>query len=271
MTSKQIFTLAATVVLALAVAGCGSDHPPPKPQVSISAPQAQTLQTGADAIKACKAEGLEEANCVSIYHDMIAGKQPQGAPTLAGCEAQHGVGNCGSNPIPNANGSGSVFLPLLAGAAMGAIGGYFLSKNLAPKGAYVPPTDWLRNRPAVAGPLNPVIGSGINSGKFSGNSPTATGSFADLNKAKLGDYQIGQVMPKGSDKAASMAFGVPAQGAKSAPFPNEQTTSTFKPQPAPPAYAAQRPGANGYNSGNYKQSAPSRSPYAPSGRSTRRY
>ena len=139
MKSQHIFTLAPAVVLALAISGCGGDHQPPKPQVATSAPQAQTLQTGADAIKACKAEGLEEANCVSIYRDMMAGKQPQGAPTLASCEAQHGVGNCGSNPIPIPipipNGSGSVFLPLLVEAAMGAIGGYFLSRNLAPIGA----------------------------------------------------------------------------------------------------------------------------------------
>ena len=142
MKSQQIFALAVAVAVTLAVSACGGDHsptPPPQqqPQSAISAPQAQALQTGADAIKACKAEGLEEANCVSIYRDMIAGKPLQGAPTLASCEAQHGVGNCGSNPIPipNANGSGSVFLPLLVGAAMGAIVGYFLSRNLAPKGA----------------------------------------------------------------------------------------------------------------------------------------
>ena len=76
------------------------------------------------------------------------------------------------------------FLPLLAGAAIRAIGGYFLSKNLAPKDAYVPPTDWPRNRPAVSGPLNPVIGSAINTGKATGNSPSPTSGFADLNKAK---------------------------------------------------------------------------------------
>ena len=137
MKSQPIFALAAAVAVTLAVSACGGDHSPPpqqqQPQSAISA--AQALQTGADAIKACKAEGLEEANCVSIYRDMMAGKQPQGAPTLASCEAQHGVGNCGSNPIPNANGSGSLCLPLLVGAAMGAIGGYVLSKNLAPKGA----------------------------------------------------------------------------------------------------------------------------------------
>ena len=113
MKSQQIFALAAAVAVTLAVSACGGDHSPPppqqQPQSAISAAQAQALQTGADAIKACKAEGLEEANCVSIYRDMMAGKQPQGAPTLASCEAQHGVGNCGSNPIPNANGSGSLF------------------------------------------------------------------------------------------------------------------------------------------------------------------
>ena len=271
MKSQQIFTLAPAIALALAVAACGGDHQPPKPQVAISAPQAQTLQTGADAIKACKAEGLEEANCVSIYHDMMAGKQPQGAPTLAGCEAQHGVGNCGSNPIPNANGSGSVFLPLLAGAAMGAIGGYFLSKNLAPKGAYVPPTDWLRNRPAVSGSLNPVIGSAINTGKATGNVPSAAGGFNDLNKAKPGDYQTGQVKVNGSDKTGSTQFGMPPQGAKSTSVPNSPAASNFKQPPSLPSYTAQRPATNGYNSGSYKQSAPPRSAYSATGRSTRRY
>ena len=271
MKSQQIFTLATSVATALAISACGGDHSPPKPQVAINTPAAHTLQTGADAIKACKAEGLEEANCVSIYHDMMAGKQPQGAPTLAGCEAQNGVGNCGSNPIPNANGSGSVFLPLLAGAAMGAIGGYFLSKHLAPQGAYVPPTDWLRNRPTVSGPLNPVIGSAINSGKATGNVPSAAGSFNDLNKAKPGDYQTGQVKLKGVDKVGASEFGVPSQSGRSTSLPNDPTTSSFKQPSSPPAYIAQRPATNGYNSGGYKQSAPPRSAYSASGRSTRRY
>ena len=132
MKSQHIFTLAPAVVLALAISGCGGDHQPPKPQVATSAPQAQTLQTGADAIKACKAEGLEEANCVSIYRDMMAGKQPQGAPTLSGCEAQHGVGNCGSNPIPNANGSGSVFTPV-GGGCDGCYRGIFPFQELGPE------------------------------------------------------------------------------------------------------------------------------------------
>ena len=271
MKSQQIFTLAPAVFLALAVSACGGDHQAPKPQAALSTPQAQTLQSGADAIKACKAEGLEEANCVSIYHDMMAGKQPQGAPTLAGCEAQHGVGNCGSNPIPNANGSGSVFLPLLAGAAMGAIGGYFLSKHLAPQGAYVPPTDWLRNRPTVSGPLNPVIGSAINTGKATGNVPSAAGGFSDLNKAKATDYQTGPVKINGSDKVGATQFGVPAQTGTPSSGPNVPPTSSYKQPPSSPSYSAQRAATNGYNSGNYKQSAPSRSAYSASGRSTRRY
>ena len=271
MKSQPIFTLAISFATALAISACGGDHSPPTPQVAINTPLAQTLQTGAEAIKACKAEGLEEANCVSIYHDMMAGKQPQGAPTLAGCEAQHGVGNCGSNPIPNANGSGSVFLPLLAGAAMGAIGGYFLSKNLAPKGAYVPPTDWLRNRPTVSGPLNPVIGSGIGTGKAASNVPSAAGGFADLNKAKPGEYQTGQVKVNGSDKVGSTQFGLPAQAAKSTSVPNGQSTSAFRQPPSSPSYTTQRSATNGYNSGTYRQSAPPRSAYSSSGRSTRRY
>ena len=65
MKSQHIFTLAPAVVLALAIAGCGGDHQPPKPKVAISTPQAQTLQTGADAVNACKAKGLQQPNCAA--------------------------------------------------------------------------------------------------------------------------------------------------------------------------------------------------------------
>ena len=150
---------------------------------------------------------------------------------MASCKAQHRVGNCGSNPIPipilSANGSRSVFSPLLAEAAIGAIGGYLLSKNLAPKGAYVPPTDWRRNRPAVSGPLNPVIGSAINTGKATGNSPSPTSSFADLNKAKPGVYQTGQLKVNGSDTTGSTQLGCPRREENQPPFRTAQQRQTL--------------------------------------------
>ena len=134
----------------------------------------------------------------------------------------------------------------------------------------VPPTDWLRNRPAVSGPLNPVIGSAINTGKATGNSPSPTSGFADLNKAKPGDYQTGQVKVNGSDKTGSTQFGMPSQGGKSTSVPNSPAASNFKQQPSSTTYTAQRPATSGYNSGSYKQSGTPKSTYTSPGRSTSR-
>ena len=192
------------------------------------------METGIEAIKSCKAGGLDEATCTQVYHDMMAGRPPQGAATLANCEAKYGSGQCGNNPVPNANGSGSVFLPLVAGAALGALGGYLLSKNLAPKGAYVPPTDWLKNRPAISAAQNPGIGTA-----FGGNATGASAKVSPYAQAP-GSYKMSEPKISGTTGAAATQFMPPAGASKygSAVPPAAQSASSFNQGGSVSPYAA---------------------------------
>ena len=106
--------------------------------------------------------------------------------------------------------------------------------------------------------------------KATGNSPSPTSGFADLNKAKSGDYQTGQVKVNGSDTTGSTQFGMPLQGGESTSVPNSPAASNFKQQPSSTTYTAQRPATSGYNSGSYKQSGSPKSTYTSPGRSTSR-
>jgi hypothetical protein len=218
---------------------------PPAAVAQASAMQAPTMQTGMEAIKACKANGLEEATCTQVYHDMMAGRPPQGAASFAECESKYGVGKCGNNPVPNASGSGSVFLPLVAGAALGALGGYLLSKNLAPKSAYVPPTDWLKNQPAVSAPQNPVAGA------------AKSGAGASAYSQTPGNYKVGDAKVAGAPGAAATQFTPPAGGTKSAAVvpPAAQSGSSFKQGSATSPYAASG-NSSQYSTGSYKYQAP---------------
>ena len=235
----------------LALAGCDQATPPRAmpntPPAAVAqasatgvsaAAQAPTMQNGTEAIKACMANGLSEATCAQVYHDMMAGRPPQGAATFAECEAKYGAGQCGGNPVPTASGTGSVFLPLVAGAALGALGGYLLSKNLAPKGAYVPPTDWLKNRPSISAPQNPVAGAAAGGAR-------STSAYAQAP----GNYNTNVPKVAGVD-AKTAQFGTPG-GAKSsvAPPPVSQPGSAYRPQ-APAANVPR------YGSGNYAYKAP---------------
>ncbi|MBL8311086.1 MAG: DUF1190 domain-containing protein [Burkholderiales bacterium] len=239
----------------LALAGCdlttpsrampGMPHAAYAPASSSGAaasPLAPTMQTGTEAIKACMANGLSEATCAQVYHDMMAGRPPQGAATFAECEAKYGVGQCGKNPVPTASGTGSVFLPLVAGAALGALGGYLLSKNLTPKGAYVPPTDWLKNRPSISAPQNPAMGGAA--GAMTGDA-RRTSAYAQA----AGNYNTGATKAAGVDGKTAQ-FNAPGAAKSSVtPPPASQPGS---------AYGPQAPTANGprYGSGNYAYKAP---------------
>jgi|GEM_PF-1419137 len=258
--TRTAAALAVTAAL-LGLAGCDHATPPQAlpstPPVAVaqaSAAQAPTMQTGMEAIKACKANGLEEATCTQVYHDMMAGRPPQGAATLADCEAKYGVGKCGNNPVPTASGTGSVFLPLVAGAALGALGGYLLSKNLAPKGAYVPPTDWLKNRPAISAPQNPVPGIA--------KSGTAASAYAQAP----GNYKTSDTKVAGTTGSAATQFTPPANGAKSgtAVPPAAQSGSSFKQGSAASPYATSG-NSSQYSTGGYKYQAPK--PMRPGSRS----
>lgn len=250
-TAKTSVALALTTA-ALVLAGCDNATPPramptapPAAVAQAASTQTPTMQTGMEAIKACKANGLEEATCTQVYHDMMAGRPPQGAATLADCEAKFGAGQCGNNPVPNANGSGSVFLPLVAGAALGALGGYLLSKNLAPKGAYTPPTDWMKNQPAISAPQNPVPGM------------AKSGAAASAYSQTPGSYKVGDTRVAGAPGAATSQFTPPAGGAKSAAVvpPAAQSGSSFKQGSASSPYATSG-GSSSYGNSNYNQRAP---------------
>jgi len=245
----------------LALAGCDHATPPrampntpPAAVAQASSTQAPTMQTGMEAIKACKANGLEEATCTQVYHDMMAGRPPQGASTLADCEAKYGVGQCGNNPVPNATGTGSVFLPLVAGAALGALGGYLLSKNLAPKGAYVPPTDWLKNRPTISAPQNPVPGV------------AKSGAAASAYAQAPGSYKAGDPKVAGVSGNAASQFTPPGNGAKSgaAVPPAAQSGSSFRQGSTGTPYSASG-NSSQYSTGGYKYQAPK--PMRPGSRS----
>ena len=244
-TAKTSVALTLTTAV-LALAGCDNATPPrampntpPAAVAQASATQAPTMQTGMEAIKACKANGLEEATCTQVYHDMMAGRPPQGAATLADCEAKYGAGKCGNNAVPNASGSGSVFLPLVAGAALGALGGYLLSKNLAPKGAYVPPTDWLKNQPSISASQNPVAGA------------TKGGTTASAYAQTPGNYKAGDAKVAGVNGAAATQFTPPTGSAKSsaAAPPAAQSSSSFKQGSAGSPYAASGSTSSQYSTG----------------------
>lgn len=246
-TAKTSVAFALTAA-SLSLVGCDNASPPrampntpPVAVAQASATQAPTMQTGMEAIKACKANGLEEASCTQVYHDMMAGRPPQGAATLADCETKYGAGQCGNNPVPNASGSGSVFLPLVAGAALGALGGYLLAKNLAPKGAYVPPTDWLKNRPAISAPQNPVAGG------------AAAGKGVSAYAQAPGTYKVGDAKVAGVGGGASTQFTPPAGGAKAGAMvsPAAQSSSAFKQGAATSAYATGARPSSGYGNSAY--------------------
>ena len=239
----------------LAMAGCDQATPPramssTPPAAVAQATQAgatatataPTMQSGTEAIKACMANGLSEATCAQVYHDMMSGRPPQGAATFAECEAKYGVGQCGSNPVPTASGTGSVFLPLVAGAALGALGGYLLSKNLAPKGAYVPPTDWLKNRPSISAPQNPVAGGAA--GAVAG-AARSTSAYAQAP----GNYNSGATKVAGVDGKTAQFNAPGAAKGSVAPPPVSQPGSGYSPQ-APAANAPR------YGSGSYAYKAP---------------
>lgn len=197
---------------------------PAPPPAAMAQAQAPTMQTGVDAIKSCKAGGLDEATCSQVYHDMLAGRPPEGAATFSDCESKYGAGQCGNKPVPNASGTGSVFLPLVAGAALGALGGYMLSKNLAPKGAYVPPTDLLANRPSISAAQNPGVAAAA------GGMTPAAGTRPSPYAQAPGAYKMSDPKLPGATGNGATQFTPPARGssANAGLTPPAQSPSAFK-------------------------------------------
>lgn len=101
------------------------------------------------AIKSCMAEGLSEETCAGIHQQLVTGTL-KGSPNMSSCEAQYGAGQCGSVPVAHADGStGSVILPLVAGAALGYLAHHMMSTRSMPSGVSVPTPGWVNNRPSV--------------------------------------------------------------------------------------------------------------------------
>jgi MFS family permease len=128
---------------------------------------------------------------------------------------------------------------------LGALGGYLLSKNLAPKGAYVPPTDWLKNRPAIGAPQNPVAGGAVGAAGAVANGGKSSSAYAQTP----GNYSSNAAKVAGVD-AKTAQFATPGAAKSSvAPPPVSQPGS---------AYGAQAPTANAprYSSGSYAYKAP---------------
>lgn len=77
-------------------------------------------------LKSCKAESsmsgaISAAECDAAFAEALT-LHEEAAPrydSLAVCEEQHGAGNCGDEATQSSGGSGSIFMPLMAGYLIG--------------------------------------------------------------------------------------------------------------------------------------------------------
>ena len=77
------------------------------------------------------------------------------------------------------------------------------------------------------GASEPCFRFGNQHWKATGNSPSPTSSFADLNKAKPGVYQTGQLKVNGSDTTGSTQLGCPRREENQPPFRTAQQRQTL--------------------------------------------
>ena len=138
--------IVSTLAVAAILTACGKvEIPADQLQVTSS----EMMQQQVAAIKSCMDQGLSEETCASVHKQMSSGTLT-GSPTMAACESQYGVGQCGSVPVASSNGSShSIILPLVLGAAAGYIAHSWITSNSAPVGAVAPTRAWLENKPAV--------------------------------------------------------------------------------------------------------------------------
>ena len=146
----------------LALAGCDQATPPRAMPNTPHAAVAQASATGASAtaqaptmqkrhraIKACMANGLSEATCAQVYHDMMAGRPPQGAATLPNARRSMARASAAATRCPLRA------APVACScrwwrARRWARSAVICCRKSGPEGAYVPPTDWLKNRPSIS-------------------------------------------------------------------------------------------------------------------------
>lgn len=136
------------MVISVALSACGKNEDQAVTRPS-SPPLVQGMNQQVAAIKGCMEEGLSEETCVTVHKQMVTGTLT-GSPSISACEAQYGVGKCDTVPVARPDGSsGSIILPLVAGAAMGYIAHSLMSSNSMPSGATTPQRSWLNNRPPI--------------------------------------------------------------------------------------------------------------------------
>ena len=113
---KRSRTVALTILGAasFAIAGCRDEQVEAQAFPNLAACEAAADEGGLFTTEQCK-ESFAEAEALHV----------EAAPrydSLAVCEEQHGAGNCGSEESQVSNGgSGSIFMPLLAGYLMGSM------------------------------------------------------------------------------------------------------------------------------------------------------
>ncbi|MDB6182714.1 DUF1190 domain-containing protein [Paracoccus fistulariae] len=113
---KRSRTVALTILGAasFAIAGCRDEQVQAEAFPDLATCEAQAKSEGLFTVDQC-AEAFAQAETLHV----------ESAPrydSLAVCEEQHGVGNCGSEQDQVSNGgSGSIFMPLLAGYLIGSM------------------------------------------------------------------------------------------------------------------------------------------------------
>jgi uncharacterized protein YgiB involved in biofilm formation len=228
--------LVGTLVVATLLSACGK-----KEEVAQVHPVAQNTAMSQQvmAIKSCMEEGLSEDTCAGVHKQMVAGTLT-GSPNVASCEAQYGAGQCGSVPVARPDGSsGSVILPLAAGAALGYLAHSMMSTNSMPGGAVMPQRSWVNNRPAIyqqAAKQNAGTTQFLPS--VSGAKPVAqTNNFAV--KDGYGDKKVSvNGKPVVGNNVVSQVAALPSQKQTEQVKPSVQTKVEYKAPTS--AYAQQQ-------------------------------
>lgn len=132
---KRSRTVALTILGAasFAIAGCREEQVDAQAFPDLNACLAAADEGGLFTADECR-QSFAEAEQLHV----------ESAPrydSLAVCEEQHGVGNCGSEAQQTSGGSGGIFMPLLAGYLIGSmLGGGGLSRSQpmyrTPQGGY---------------------------------------------------------------------------------------------------------------------------------------
>lgn len=177
---KRSRTVALTLLGAasFAIAGCREEKVEAQAFPDLASCQAAAGEGALFTPQECEAQ-FAEAEALHV----------EAAPrydSLAVCEEQHGAGNCGSEEqqMSNGGGSGSIFMPLLAGYLMGSMLGRMGGGMAAAQPMYRNGTGGFTN---AAGTSNFSSNSGrANMGANQFTRPTATANRAPMSRATAG-------------------------------------------------------------------------------------